>query len=269
MKSNNKKSPALTLEGNLNLANFYTDDAVNIWHLIRYKVLFQLVYVSNDLVNAHHLSKKQQIRKILVGLSDICYSLFKSPLTYLRNRKSRQDIKYIFVSTGVVNQRNEDGTVSNVLHDSFAQKIGFDACLFIEDMHQFTVSTPRVAPHVTYSTFPVFLSKLAGLLKYKITTKDKNVIDRLLKEVEHALPPGSVSPSFRLYLSTFAEKRLAEARMARKLYNRIFSRFSPSVIFLEDACYGNKLGVLLAARDKNIPIVEPQHGLIKIGRAHV
>ncbi|MEW6618236.1 MAG: hypothetical protein AB1422_02605 [bacterium] len=182
-------------------------------------------------------------------------TLLNNPFKY--SLKTKYDI--LMFCSGITNVKKGDKYFNRVSdHFAFINK---DETLLIEDsVRRRIYYTPRYFPNICYHDF----IPLAGYIKSKFVKpckKDIITIKNLRKFLEQLFPYQLEKSELNtienalLYIS----KRLT---IYYYLYNKLFDKFNPKVIFLEDGSYGGNSYILKWAKARNIITIEPEHGIV-------
>jgi hypothetical protein len=210
----------------------------------------------------------------LTGLYDILHFSqkkfdFIDKVPYLKNtiinhpyRKSK-DYDILMFYSGITNVK-KDGEYFNRLSDYFAF-INRDRTLLIENSVRRRYYTPRSFPNVCYHDF----IELVAYIKSKFvkpSKEDEATIKSLLRFLEQNFP-------YKLDRSELNTIEKSLFRISKRLdiyhhlYNRLFDRFNPKVIFLEDASYGIRSYIIKWAKSRGIVTIELQHGFVSENHA--
>jgi len=173
-------------------------------------------------------------------------SVYKNPFLMPRNRP------YLFFSH-VGRVKDEIGQYWNPATDPIARVLNPWLTSNIEMSLAFTHRTPTPNPKDGYSDFPDLLAKALTFImpkRYRNIRLQARGVQRYLvrkhnvnKEIEEEL----VSKHRSLVAS-------------RIVYRALIRLLNPRIVFL--VCSYGKEGIILAAKDNNVPVVEFQHGTI-------
>ncbi len=184
---------------------------------------------------------------------------------YIHNlRFFKRQAKIAFFNSGVTNIKIGDAYFNRV-SDYFSLSFP-DSTLLIEDAFQFQHFKPRtnknVMYHAPYILFAGFLSRLP------LKTFNEHIVQRFIKFIESRLQ-GIVR--FQL---TDKQKGLLHRiligycrslGLQLDMYEKLYQRVNPGLIFFEDGCYGYRGHIIRLAKDMGIKTAEVQHGMISSG----
>lgn len=243
---------SLVIENNPEIFEFrFKFDDILMWPFIRVYLhripIFREYKLSNTSVSKEKWSLTD---KMLYLKKTVMNSPFKTRL------KTKYDILMFCSEITSVKKGNR---YFNRVSDYFAF-INKDKTLLIEDAFRRKYYTPRAFPNICYHDF----INLVAYIKSKFTKlsgKDVVTIKNLLKFLEQKFPYKLE----KLDLDTIENILLRISKRLNiyyYLYNKLFDKFNPRVIFIEDASYGDRSYILKWAKVRNIITIEPQHGIV-------
>ncbi|GET21575.1 hypothetical protein [Prolixibacter denitrificans] len=204
---------------------------INIWLLLRAKLKFTQLYSETK----NNFSIRTKKRKALVK------NLFYGFSNLLKIKR----FSFIFFSN-----TNKRYLIENKFYDSYfdsiADNLGQKKSLFIEFADSVHIQKNKVYSTNVISDLPF---KIITLLVSKIINPNKiknlEIIKTILDENK---------------LEINLERELKEQISEYYIYKTLLNILKPKTIFV--ICYYSKLPLILAAREKKIPVFEVQHGVI-------
>lgn len=238
---------SLVIENNSEIFDFrFEFDNILMWPFIRFELHWIPIFKEYKLIDIPREREKLTLLYLKNTLINNPYRL-----------KTRYDI--LMFCSGITNVKRED-KYFNRLSDYLAFMYK-DKTLLIEDsVRRRIYYTPRVFPNVCYHDF----IPLVGYIKSRFVKpgeKDIITIKRLVKFLEQNFPYKLDQANLNTIESAllYESKRL---KIYHYLYHKLFDKFNPKLIFLEDAGYGGRSYILKWAKARNIITIEPQHGLV-------
>lgn len=243
---------SLVIENNPKILDFrFEFDDILMWPFVRFNLFMIPIFREYKLTNPSASKGKWFLTdKMLYLKKTVMNSPFKTGL------KTKYDI-LIFCS-GITNVK-KGNKYFNRVSDYFAF-INRDNTLLIEDSVRRKYYTPRVFPNICYHDF-INLEAYIKSNFVKLSRKDVITIKNLLKFLEQKFP-------YKLEKFDLDTIENILLRISKRLniycylYNKLFDKFIPKVIFIEDASYGGRSYILKWAKARNIIIIEPQHGIV-------
>jgi len=229
----------------------YTFSFKNIlmYPFIRFQLLQGAIEDMNKIPDLYAPEKISLIKKIIYFLKCYKYRPINIPET---------DI--IFFGSDVSNIKKGD-SYFNRLTESFANEYKSKTIL-IEASFKTDFKRPRTYKHV----FANNIFNINAAIKYKLR-KNNNKIDLLniyaffdyLKDIFCYKFTNNMWENIINSLIIFSNK----FQYLYEEYIKYFRKIAPKIIFIEDAFFGgDKIPVIIAAKDLNIPVAEYQHGFI-------
>ncbi len=242
----------LVIENSPEIFDFkFKFDGILMWPFIRFTLYMLSISREYKLVDPVMSKKKLSFTDKMLYLKN---TLINNP--YKKTLKTKYDI--LMFCSGITNVK-KGSKYFNRISDYFASMYQ-DRTLLIEDSFRRKYYTPRAFPNVCYHDF----LNLEAYMKSKFTKvseKDVATIKNLLKFLEPKFPykldksDWNKIENILLHIS----KRL---NIYHNLYNKLFDKFNPKAIFLEDASYGQRSYILKWGKARNIASIEPQHGVV-------
>lgn len=243
---------SLAIENNPKILDFrFEFDDILMWPFIRVILHRIPIYKEYKLVSLHTSKEKLSFTdKILYLRNTVINNPYKNSL--------KKECDILMFCSGITNVKRENKYFNRV-SDYFAF-VNKDKTLLIEDSVRRKYYTPRVFPNVCYHDF----IKLEVYIKSKfvrLNERDVKKIKSLTNFLKQNFPYKLEKPDLNIIENTLlrTSKRL---NIYHYLYNKLFEKFNPKVVFLEDASYGGRSHILKWAKARNIIIIEPQHGLV-------
>jgi hypothetical protein len=236
------------LEFDNKILSFKLDDNLPIWFLVRYDVCLAILNKNNNFSLAY---KQQPLKKSI--FKTILFALIKSPLFIKKGQ-------VVFFNSGVTNiKRFDDKYYFNRVTDHFFFSVKEQA-LLIEDTASGELKLPRVHnrvfPHLTL----LILSKICC---FKI--KKSNSINETIHNLTDFISTSLVKNNLKFDIQEILKIITANVDVflrKRSFYEWFLENKHPKILFLEDASYGSRSHILLAAKKYKIPVVELQHGFV-------
>ena len=249
----NKIDNFLQLEEKEELYNYsYSFKNIMMYPVIR---SFLLEQITEELYNFKY--EDANIKSLFIKIKFVFKALF-----YRIPGKIKSDI--IIFDTDLSN-RKQDNKYFNFISEYFANEYP-DKTVLIEGSHKLDFSRPRTYPKVYGHDFLLLKSLFKS--KFKATNnKDIQKIDAFLQCLKKQL-----KEQFNFEFSNNNNWNKMRALLLRglkripSLYNEhinLYKKMSPKVILVKNGCRGgyNKIPLIMAAKDLNIPIGEHTHGI--------
>lgn len=236
------------LELDNKILTFKLDDDLPIWFLVRYDVCLAILNKNNNFSLAY---KQQPLKKSI--FKTIFFASIKSPLFIKKGQ-------IVFFNSGITNIKGlNDKYYFNRVTDHFFFSIK-DHALLIEDTAFGVQKLPRVHnrvfPHLTL----LILSKICCFRIKKFNNKNET-IQNLTDFIFTSLLKSNLIFDIQEILKIVTAN--VDAFLSkRSFYEWFLKNKRPKIIFLEDASYGSRSHILLAAKKYKIPVVELQHGFV-------
>lgn len=230
--------------------NFW-DKSLPIWPFVRFAFLDKYSAFVNNLSTASSLTNKFNYADLLKSLA----------LSVKRNPYFIPAKDVLFFNSSITNIKLEHGKYFNRVTDYYYYELPGRSAL-VEDLLQFKTTTPRVHSDV-YSILPLKLgSQIVSMYPgLKLSSEDHIAIDRLIECLKSIAPVQAPNKFWQDCQIQFIN-HLKNVKASFKVYKQFLALKRPKLLFLEDAAYGSKLPLLLAAKSLGIPVAELQHGLI-------
>ena len=243
---------SLKIENNPEIFNFrFASNNMLMWPFIRMFLHRIAIYREHNFINNAPVKEKQGF------ISSIHY--LKNTITKNPFRKNRQDnFDILMFNSGTANVKKENAYFNRV-SDYFAS-IYKDKTVLIEDSFQRKYALPRSFPSVYYHDYILLKALLCSRLKTP-SKKDQESATQLVNYLKKEYPYELDSRASETIINTVlsVSKKL---EIYHSLYNRLFDVYDPKVLFLEDACYGQRSYILYWAKKRGIVTIEPQHGIL-------
>lgn len=235
------------LESDPHVLSFVTEDRLPIWFLARYDVMLSVLNKNNglSLTSSGRVYPKSLFKTVI-------FALKKSPLFLKKN-------KIIFFNSGVTNVKNSEGKYFNRVTDHFFFALK-DKAVLIEDTSHGEHLLPRVHDKVYSHLSLILLSKVFGKM-VRIRRQQFEAINSLVSYLCQALAEHQIDFD-RAEVQNIITTNVTSFLRKRKFYQAFIRMKCPKVIFLEDASYGSRSHIILAAKKYNIPVIELQHGFV-------
>ncbi len=249
---------SLAIENNPKILDFrFEFDDILMWPFIRVILHKIPIYKEYKLVNFQNTSKEKLsfTDKILYLRNTIINNPYKNSL------KKKYDI--LMFCSGITNVKRGNKYFNRV-SDYFAF-VNKDKTLLIEDSVRRKYYTPRVFPNVCYHDLikvEVYIRSKFARLNERDVKKIESLMNFLKRNFPYKLEKSDLDIIENILLRT--SKRL---NIYHCLYNKLFEKFNPKVVFLEDASYGGRSYILKWAKARNIITIEPQHGMVSKNQA--
>lgn len=241
----------LIVENDSEIFNFrFEFNDILIWPFIRY-ILYKTLLFRDNIISSSNESRKNY--NFYDNLSYIKNTIINCP--YKKNLK-KYDI--LMFCSGVANIKRGNNYF-NRISDYFAL-LYKDKTLLIENSVERKYRSPRCFSNICYHDF-IFLSAYIQSKFIKINGKDVITIENLLKYLKQRLSNKLKKSDLDVIKSSLfhISKRLS---IYHYLYNKLFDKFNPKIIFLENASYGARSYILKWAKERDILTAELQHGCI-------
>ncbi len=171
----------------------------------------------------------------------------------------------VFFSSGITNVRI-DGRYLNRVSDYFALCYP-ESTLLIEDPHEWRHLRPRVNRNVAYNIPFEVLVRLSAKFPWRRQIKREPILtfvgvvdDRVKSIFGSGLSEGQLE-----YLRVCLFRYCDALKPQLRLYERLYRRLDPAIVFFEDGCYGARGHLIRLADEMGIQTAEMQHGLISAG----
>lgn len=242
----------LVIENNNEIFNFkFEFNSILMWPFIRFYIYKKLLSKENRNINSNILSLKR-------------YTFYDN-VTYIKNiisnnpyKKYSKKYDILMFCSGITNIKRGNKYFNRV-NDYFAF-IYKDKTLLIEDSNKRKYYIPRFFPNICYHDFIILNSYIKSKFG-KVSKKDiitiKNLLNFLKTVFNEKLQNSDLNIIENSLLSL--SKKL---RIYNYLYNKLFDKYNPKVIFLEDASYGSRSYILKWAKERGILTIELQHGVL-------
>lgn len=158
-----------------------------------------------------------------------------------------------------------DGKSFNRITDYFAFE-SMDNTVSIEGLMDWRVPKDRANPRAYYFLPWQGTIDLLGrvLLRSRHVAAAKELVEYARRRALLMLDQP-ISDSQAAYLTMLVSAKIARLPGMQGTYRRLLGRVRPKLVLLEQGCYSD-LGVFnVVARDMNIRVAEPQHGLVSTG----
>jgi hypothetical protein len=182
-------------------------------------------------------------------------SVMRNPF---RAKAKASDI--LIVGTAVGNYRL-DGVYVNRLVDHFAQCYP-DRTTITERSNKFEYYFPRSYPRVYCHDSLTIAGDFLGKIR-KPRPKESRKIGEFVEGVRKGFD-SVLDCSRAKVLTRILEKAVLGDSASLLVYSSLLERLKPRLILVEDGCYGGLSTLIVAAKDKGIPVAEHQHGLISM-----
>lgn len=241
----------LIVENDSEIFNFrFEFDDILMWPFIRYILYRTLLFKDNDIFNSYKSGKHYNFYD---NLSYIKNTIVNSPY-----KKKLEKYDILMFCSGITNVKRGNNYF-NRISDYFALSYK-DETLLIEDSVDRKYRSPRYFPNICYHDF-IFLIAYIQSKFIKINEKDILTIENLLKYLKQRLSNKLKKSDLDAIKNslTYISKKL---KIYHRLYNKLFDKFNPKIIFLEDASYGARSYILKWAKERGVLTAELQHGCI-------
>jgi len=243
---------SLVIENNPEILDFrFEFDGILMWPFIRFYLHGIPIFKEYRLVNPRGSKEKLSFTNKMLYLKN---TIINNP--YKKSLKTKYDI--LMFCSGITNVKRGNKYFNRV--SEYFASTHKDITLLIEDSARRKYYTPRSFPNICYHDFII----VEAYVKSKFVRpckKDVATIKSLLKFLEQHF-------SYKLEgsdLNTLGNTLLRISKTLdtyHYLYNKLFDKFDPKAIFLEDASYGSRSYILKWAKARNIITIEPQHGAL-------
>ena len=205
-------------------------NALPFWPYLRQVIYSHLIFKAQK---GHHRFFKDTVKQLFSSLYGL-HHWFKS-----------YDV--LFFSDATL-RKNMDGHYFDRSFDSVIQQLDSKKCLIIEKLTEPTmyhfplkkVATPHIA------SYSYFLLKALRFGLSKINIDGRETLERILNDCGLS----------QLNYAYLAKNFYIQYKQAQ----RLLSKQSPKAIFVN--CYYGKVPIIIAAKERGIPVIEIQHGLI-------
>lgn len=242
----------LTVENSTEVLDFrFECDNILMWPFIRFNLYMIPILKEYKLANPRTSKVKSRFTDNMLYIKN---TIIKNP--YRNSLKSKYDI--LMFCSGSTNVK-KGSKYFNRINDYFAF-MNKDKTLLIEDSLRRKYYIPRAFPNICYHDYIVLEAYIKSKF-VKLNEKDVVRIKSLLKFLEQKYPYKLGKSDLNTIENTLLHisKRL---NIYYYLYDKLFDKFNPKVIFLEEASYGRKSYILKWAKARNIITVELQHGVV-------
>ena len=226
------------------ILKFKHPSGVHLWPILRhtfYQRYFNEINQFDSAIPVTRLSKWKILKTILIRFK-------KNPLAINRHK-----IDFIFFCSGVTNILDQTGKFFNRVNDHFFYVYPRQSIL-IEDSYLQMVSIPRVHAKVRYPVLFEVWIKLCYTFNVK---KSPDAVLQLLRLLE-IIVPDRLSSKFWFDIQQVFLTRYKRIEASYNLYSYYLKRINPKLIFIEDASYGYKTELILAAKKLNISVASYQ-----------
>jgi hypothetical protein len=236
------------LELDNKILSFKLQDDLPIWFLVRYDVYLAILNKNNNFSLAY---KQQPLKKSI--FKTLFFASIKSPLFIKKGQ-------IVFFNSGVTNVKKfDDKYYFNRVTDHFFFSIKNQA-LLIEDTASGELKLPRVHnrvfPHLTL----LILSKICGFRIKKFNSQNET-IEKLIDFICTSLVKSNLKFDIQ-EIRKIVTANVAAFLSKRSFYDWFLKTKRPKILFLEDASYGSRSHIILAAKKYKITVVELQHGFV-------
>ena len=243
----------IDFEENFNLFDVHIKN-IKIWPLIRYQYMQGVLDQYNDFNTPQSKSKSLKIKELLVYMAQV---IAYQPKFF----KKKKSINFLFFAKGTY--KYTKGKYYNRITEPYAE-IFPNESLLIEESFDFKNGLPRTFKNIKLLDIYLIKAKLLGSLLGIEKQYKKEVYDfiEFLKDNSPFELPDVTWLKLQHYLCSQLERHKFITKDIAKLLNKI----QPKVIFIEEACYGNRAYIVDIAKKMGIKTVEFQHGFI--GNTH-
>ena len=222
-----------------------------MYPFIRSLLLQSAIEDMNKLSSPYILLKTGIINKIIFKLKSF---LFRYP------NKMQADI--VFFGSDISNILHGN-IYFNRLTECFANEYPLKTVL-IEQNDRMNYKRPRTYPKVFTKDFLDIIVRIKSA-KTKANSEDLKNIDDFLKCLKQRFNYEFITNDIWYTIKSQLIIYSIELPFLLDEYIKILKKISPKIIFLEDACYGgDKVPLIMAAKELNIAIGEYQHGFISL-----
>lgn len=251
-KNNVLNSILVKIEGDQEILRFADPEyGLLLWPFLRHQVLFHLTFTKlnlNSVGSGHTASSWEKIKSVI-------FAIAKNPFWLAGNKKRI----WIF-NSGVTNIKEGEVYV-NRLADYFYNQYPTETAL-LEETASGKHMLPRAHPAV-YSH--LFIRLLAKMLSPFFLPKKKRIkaeLPALRVTLERKLKDEETNLDFLPSLLDELSMKWGEILAEYVIYRWLFSVGRPQLLLVEDASYGSKAHLIVAAKNQGISVAEIQHGTI-------
>lgn len=184
-----------------------------------------------------------------------------------RHSSDRLDtnVEHLFIVSGTTLDR-KFGKSENWLCDAFAEPLG-GAAAVVQDspFHALTPRNERPKNPRTWSFEPAALRVLqhTQLTPYPAASLSqlKHILDQILEPFN-----GLLNETWRQKVINEVTYRVVRLRPAEAEFSKLLDRTEPRRIYMQTAAYGDRSNFIRIAHERNIEVIELQHGWI--GASH-
>lgn len=225
-------------------------NGVSIWPLIRYQYIQSVLDHYNEFDMPQEKNKKHSLGKML---KYIIQTINFSP----DRVNQAKNIDYLFFAKGTYKQIN--GKFYNRITEPYAELFPTKS-LMIEESYNFNYAMPRTFKNIKF--LDLYLIKTQLLVKlFRLEKKHVSFSKEFINFIKDNSPYKLPEEKWR-HIEIFLCSQLARYRLIEKSISRLIRNVNPKVIFVEEACYGNRAFIVKLARSMGIKTVELQHGFI-------
>jgi hypothetical protein len=227
------------------------NNQLHLWPLIRFQILVAALYESNDI-----LSEPDPLKIKPSKVFSYLFNTFK----YRSSKVKKSDI--LFFGSNISNIK-VDGLYFNRLSEYFANEFHSEATI-IEESVSFTYRRPRTFEKVYTNDDIVIRMKLSSKF-VSLSKTDLNTIGQFIEFLKINFP-YSFQDKFKWdKMKALLTRLCKEFSKKYSLYEKLYQKVEPKIIFIEAASYGyGYVPMILAAKKRGIKVVEYQHGLVSL-----
>jgi len=237
-------------------------DGLHLYPLVRYKIIYYLF------LNKYNLQRECFIKHTTLTQSFIKHTTLTQKINYLfqtilRNpffSKGQYDI--VMIGPTLSNTIIKDGKFFNRIYDYFNLLLP-SRTIMLEESYIWNYYYPRYFNNIYYHDFLKAVSYVGSKVLHSY---DISVINKFISFLQSQ--GESLEEHLLDELRTDLIFYLSYAKIYTKLHEKLFKKWKPKVIFIDDASYGSiNSAIIKCAKEMGIKVGEFQHGIVT--KAHL
>jgi hypothetical protein len=227
-------------------------DELLMWPFVRFNVVDKILSPHSQVQIAKPLKKELTFFTKLNYVKDC---IFRNPFIFCKK------YKILIFGGSVATCVKRDNKWFNRVNDYFADEYP-DQTLLIESSDNMKYKFPRYLPHVSCHDFIRMAVYACSKIKKKhISEEEKNRIKSFIDLLKERFE-SELDDLYCEQLQKDLESIAGKLEYAHYFYKKLFNKYKPKIIFVEDGSYGREGYIIKWAKDFGIKIGEFQHGII-------
>lgn len=224
----------------------YRIEGLEIWQCIRNALFNQIISIQNGFHTAHaSMTKKERLRFIPQMIFN---SIFKNPFF------TKKNIETIFYENSRKVKVQQDETIVSIDPYTHYYIEGYKKEYEVfEDMYLYNHEKSLYSTNRYLDIFSFYHFFIGKRKKNKLSTADISFINQVNREINDKLNTD-------IDLLTEIKVGLINYRSQYLFYKKLFKKIKPKQLYL--VCSYGKGGLIKAAKENNVTVIEFQHGFI-------